>query len=157
MHSVPMYRDVPTYMWMSTSGQLCFSLKLLTHSKTWRLWDCAITTGRHSNKHMHTGPLNSQMGFEKTLLWGIKHLARHWQLTYGVTQRWVCWGTAWLVEMNSLILCCTSEENNYTAKELNLSVETSDFTILMGLLLDKTISLEEGSFWLCKCSETSQC
>lgn len=29
---------------------------------------------------MHTGPLNSQMDFEKTLLWGIKHLARHWQL-----------------------------------------------------------------------------
>lgn len=28
---------------------------------------------------MHTGPLNRQMGFEKTLLWGIKHLARHWQ------------------------------------------------------------------------------
>lgn len=30
---------------------------------------------------MHTGPLKSQMGFEKkALLWGIKHLARHWQL-----------------------------------------------------------------------------
>lgn len=28
-----------------------------------------------------TGPLNSQKGVEKTPLWGIEHLARHWQFT----------------------------------------------------------------------------
>lgn len=41
--------------------------------------DLEIVPPLVKNSHVHTGPLNSQMK-KKTLLLGIKHLIRHWQL-----------------------------------------------------------------------------
>lgn len=63
-------------MLVGTSGQLSFIFSPLTRTSGPR--HRAITSEK--NAHMNMGPLNSQMGFERTLLWGIKHLARHWQL-----------------------------------------------------------------------------